>query len=89
MSKIIPLHNQAYLQFLKQAKEILEQAKDDLFVEAINLCSCQCWKEWAEDREDGEKYEFDTEMIMESGDKNALILVEVMATLNEAWEGLG
>ena len=89
MTKVIPLHNQAYLQFLKQAKEILEQAKDDLFIEAINLCSCQCWKEWVKDKEDGEEFEFDTEMIKACGDKNAILLVEVMALLNEARKGLG
>ena len=89
MTKIIPLNNQAYLQYLKQSRDILKKAEDDLFIEAINLCSCNSWREWTEEREDGEKYEFDTEMIRASGDKNAILLVEVMAVLNEAREGLG
>ena len=89
MTKVIPLHNQAYLQFLKQAKEILKTAEEDLFIEAINLCACTTWKDWSEEKENGEKYEFDSEMIKESGDKNAILLVEVMATLNEARKGLG
>ena len=63
MSKVIPLHNQSYLQFLKQSREILRQAEEDLFIEAINLCSCKCWKEWTEDKDDGVEFEFDTDMI--------------------------
>ena len=88
MTKVIPLHNQVYLHYLEQAREIIKEAEEDLFLEAINLCSCSSWKEWSEEREDGEKYEFDTEMIKGSGDKNAILLVEVMGVLNEAREGL-
>ncbi len=89
MTKIIPLHNQSYLHYLEQSREILKEAEESIFIEAINLCSCKYWKKWSEEREDGEAFEFDTEMIKKSGDKNAILLVEVMAVLKEAREGLG
>ena len=89
MTKIIPFPNQDYLHYLEQSREILKKAEEDLFVEAINLCSCKYWKEWSEEKEDGEAYEFDTNMIKESGDKNAILLVEVMAVLNEVRKELG
>ena len=69
-----------YQELLADIKETLKKTEDDLFVHAVNLCSCISWRDWCESREEGE-FEFDTDMIKESGDENALLLVEMMERL--------
>ena len=89
MTKVIPLPStSAYFHVLDETRKMLKETEENLFIQAINLCSCSTWMEWSKNQEDGIAVEFDTEMLTESGDKNALILVEVMAALNEAREGL-
>ena len=83
MGKIIAIQtSQEYDAHLKETIDILEKTEDDLFVQAINLCTTSVWKEWSDQKGVGEKMEFDTEMIKESGDENAIQLVEMMERVN-------
>ena len=89
MSKIIPLHpNTEYIQTIEETKRMLKDLEENLFIQAVNLCNCSCWKDWDEKMEDGETYEFDTNQLKDSGDKNAILLVEVMSMLNQAGKEL-
>ncbi len=89
MTKIIPLPStSAYFHVLDETRKMLKETEEKLFIQAINLCSCSTWMEWSKNQEDEVAVEFDTEMIKASGDKNSILLVEVMAALNEAREGL-
>ena len=82
MSKVISMNSSVeYQVLLADIKETLKKTEDDLFVHAVNLCSCVEWRDWCETREDGE-FEFDTHMIKESGDGNAVLLVGMMERLN-------
>lgn len=40
-------------------------AEDDLFQQAVNLCANSIWKEWSDNREDSEKFEFDYDILGE------------------------
>ena len=81
MSKIISMNSSAeYQELLADIKETLKQTEDDLFVHAVNLCSCIAWRDWCETRE-AREFEFDTNMIRESGDENAVMIVEMMERL--------
>jgi hypothetical protein len=84
MSKTIQFpDNQGYILALEETKRMIKELEEDLFVQAVNLCNCSCWKDWGEKKEDGEAFEFDTNMLKQSGDKNAALLIELMAILNE------
>jgi hypothetical protein len=64
MAKVVPLvYSEEYTFHLKKIKEILEGAEDDLFQQAVNLCANGVWKEWSDNRSDGKRFEFDTEML--------------------------
>ena len=72
MAKVVPLvYSEEYTFHLKKIKEILENAEDDLFLHAVNLCANSVWEEWSDNREEGERFEFDYDMLKESGDYNA------------------
>ena len=66
MAKVVPLvYSEEYTFHLKKIKEILEIAEDDLFQQAVNLCANGVWKEWSDNRQDGERFEFDYDMLRE------------------------
>ena len=89
MSKVISMNSSVeYQELLSDIKETLKQTEDDLFVHAVNLCSSIKWRDWCETREERE-FEFDTSMIKESGDGNAVLLLEMMERLNWLREVLG
>ena len=88
MSKVISMNSSVeHQELIADIKETLKKTEDDLFVHAVNLCSCIAWRDWCETREEGE-FEFDMDMIKESGDKNAVMLVEMMERLNELYLNL-
>ena len=76
-----------YQELLADIMETLKKTEDDLFVHAVNLCSCIAWRDWCETREEGE-FEFDTDMINESGDENAVMIVEIMERLHHLQDEL-
>ncbi|MFC2125814.1 hypothetical protein ACFLU5_13485 [Bacteroidota bacterium] len=89
MTKMLCLHpSKDYIYNLELVRKKLLETKDKIFLHGINLLSCSLWKEWMQRFEDGEEYEFSTDDLLESGDKNALLIVEVMTYLNEVVDEL-
>jgi len=89
MAKILCLQpNKQYEYNLELVRKKLNETKDDIFLFGINLLACSLWKEWIERFEAGEQYTFSSDDLLESGDKNAILIVEVMNYLDDAVEEL-
>jgi len=88
MAKIIPFEEyrdkyQDYEQALAATTEQLEEVSADLIQSAIDLAVAGVWRDWDKDMPEGSIFEFDPEMLLESGDPVVVGIMRVWETLQD------
>lgn len=85
MAKIIKIDsaNITYKERITDLHEFLKLTQEEIFTQMLYIASAGVWKEWMQTIKEGETFNFNSEMLENTGDKNIEILWELYNKIDE------